>query len=117
MLLKVRDRLLLGKILPIESDFQTLKILRDLKSNLSFDEKEFEELQFKKEGEVYNDNGIDYVVPIGSIYWNNQFDVLKEIEIGKVAFDIIVSRLKELNSAKKLNDELFDLYLTFIPEE
>jgi len=100
MILNVFERLSILSILPKESDYTTIKIIRKLRENLSFTEEEYKKLKFETGNET--------------IKWDNKEDVSKEIEIGEKATDIIVEALKKLDSEKKLTDQFFDIYEKFI---
>lgn len=100
MELKVFERLILLNTLPKEGDFLTLKIIRDLKGDLSFSEEEHKALQFKQED--------------GKMLWQAEADKPKEITIGEKAKEIIRNRLKELNEQKKLKEEHLPIYEKFV---
>jgi len=100
MKLDVLERITLMQILPKESNFVTFKILISLKSALSFNEKEYKEFGMLENKEA------------GTIHWKKS--VPKEIEIGEKAKDIICDALKELDKAKKLNEQTFALYDKFV---
>ena len=102
MKLNVKERLLLLGILPKENNFVTLKIVRKLQENLSFNEDEIKLLEFKT-----NEN---------QVTWNQSVEQEKEIEIGEKATDIIADALKELDKNKKLTNDHFDLYEKFVKE-
>ena len=102
MILNVKERLLLSGILPKENNFITLKIVRKLQENLSFNEDELKLLEFKMEA--------------NQIKWNQEVEQEKEIEIGEKATDIIVEALKELDKNKKLTNDHFELYEKFVRE-
>lgn len=127
MLLSVLERIQLMNILPRESDFSTLKIVRNLQNDLSFSEEEHKTLDFKNGGETYIEQDEDgkpkldkdgkpiiKTVPKGQIYWNKIED--KDVQIGEKATDIIKKAFKELNSQGKLNIGMIDLYEKFIKE-
>jgi len=101
---KTFDRLILLNLLPKEGNFTDLKILRKLKEELSFSEKEHEALQFE-----FGENG--------SVRWNLEGDVPKEVEMGSRAKTIIEEILKKLDSEKKLKEEHLSLYEKFIGGE
>lgn len=87
----VQERLVLLQALAgVQGNLAELRIVRELKENLSFGEKEHKELGLRVEGE--------------RMVWNAQTAQDKEIEIGDVARDIIVRRLKELNEKKVLTE-------------
>jgi len=98
--LTVIERLVLLNILPKEGDFTTIKLLRKLRENLSFDEEEHEKLQFQQDGD--------------QVRWNMTAVQSKHIAIGEKMTDIVQSALEKLNSEKKLMDEHFSLYEKFV---
>ena len=99
MLLSVLERVILGQILPSESNFATLRIVRDLRGQLSFSEAELAEFSIKQAGE--------------QLTWDPA-SAEKEIEIGERATDLIVESLKKLNDEKKLSEQHFSLYEKFV---
>lgn len=104
--LTVFERINLLSILPREGDFTTLKILRELKENLSFDEEENEKLDF----EYLSDNRVS---------WNNEVsrNLIKDVKIGRKAESIIREELEKLNSQKRLKEEHLGLYEKFVEGE
>lgn len=108
MLLSVFERLILLNILPAEGDYTTLKLVRKLRDDLSFDEAEHAALQFKESE--------------GRISWRTTSDegnpVLaaqdKEIEIGAKAKAIIVGIFEKLDKEKKLKAEHLTIYEKFV---
>jgi hypothetical protein len=113
MQLTVFERLTLLNILPREGNFLTLKILREMRENLSFSEEEHKMLQFKNAGDKVKEDS-DEVVPEGKVLWNMAGDVVKDVGFGEKATDIIVERLKTLDKEKKLTDAHFSLYEKFV---
>jgi hypothetical protein len=100
MNLSVYDRLILLNILPKEGDFTTLKIIRKLREDLSFSEEEHAVLQFKQEN--------------GSVQWQQEADIPKDISIGEKASDVIADVLIRLDKEKKLQDMHYSLYESFV---
>ncbi len=100
MELSVFERLILLNILPPEGDFTTLKIVRQLKTDLSFSEEEHAALQFEQNE--------------GTVKWLQEADIPKEIAIGEKATDIIVGVLKDLDKQKKLTEQHYSLFEKFI---
>jgi len=98
--LAVVERLVLLNILPKEGDFTTLKLVRKLRENLSFDEGEHKTLNFVQDGD--------------QVRWNETADVTRHIMIGEKQTDIIITALKKLNDEKKLGDQHFSLYEKFV---
>ena len=98
--LTVVERLVLLNILPKEGDFTTIKLLRKLRENLSFDEDEHKKLNFVQDGD--------------QVRWNQAELSDKRIQIGEKQSDLIHDALKKLNDEKKLTDEHFSLYEKFV---
>ena len=107
MLMKfnVLDRQLINGLLPMESNVTNLKLIRLFREELSFDEKENKKLKFKDKGEFRT--------------WDPKANFEKEIELGHVIFDIIRSKLIEMNESKPptLTDSLVSLYDRFVTDE
>lgn len=101
MRLSVFERATLFNILQgIVGNFTTLKTLRELREAVGFSEKENKELQFKQEG--------------AKIIWRADKARDKDIPITDGAKKIIVTRLKELNKQKQLQDDHYSLYEKFV---
>uniref|UniRef100_A0A6M3K7T5 Uncharacterized protein n=1 Tax=viral metagenome TaxID=1070528 RepID=A0A6M3K7T5_9ZZZZ len=96
----VIERLGLLSVLPKEGTFLTLKLVRQLREALSFDEQELESLGFRQEGE--------------RVFWNVSNEKPKDVEIGGAMSDLITKTLKELDKTEKLTEELFGLYEKFV---
>lgn len=104
MKLNVGERLIVGRILPEEADFTTLKVVRDLKSALSFSEKEHKDFEIEQQAvgkQIFTK-------------WNAAGDKEIEIKIGEKATDIIVKELKTLDTSKKLTQEHMSVYEKFV---
>ena len=102
MELTVSERLVILSILPIENDITTLRILQELKKNLSFNEEEHRQLEFKQDGD--------------KVTWN-EVDIKKDVEIGETAENIIRNAFRDLNNKKKLREEHIPLYEAFVEEK
>ena len=100
MELNISERINLLDILPQQGDFTTLKIVRELRESLSFNEEEHKKHNFRQEGSM--------------TYWDNDVGETKDIHIGEKANDIIVATLKKLNDDKELRNEHFTLYEKFV---
>ncbi len=103
MELTVLERLLLLNLLPPEGDLTTLRVVHNLRQDLSFSEAEHELLKF-----VQTD---------GRITWDTTQDHLKEVGIGLRATNIIVGRLTELSTQKKLTEQHLTLCDKFVGME
>ena len=104
MKLGISERINLLGILPTESNYVTLKIVADLKLELSFSEDEI------KENEIESHKDGEKVFTI----WNQQKAKDKDVSIGEKATDIIVDALKKLDGENKINDQTATLYEKFI---
>ena len=100
MELSVAERLGILSILPIRGDYITLKILNQLRMNLSFTEKELKDYGIIEDKE---NQRVDW-----------QSSVVIDIPIGEVATNLIVKSLKDLEKRKELPVNLLDLYEKFI---
>ena len=99
MKLNVLERILLSQILPDKGSFSNLKLLRVVKEELSFSDKENKKLNFKQDGE--------------RMLWNN-VDIQKDIVFSEVVSKLIEDKLKELDKDEKLTEQHMSLYEKFI---
>lgn len=104
MKLSVFERLVLLHTLPKEGNYVTLKIIRQLREALSFDEAEIEKLELKIDPEK------------GNASWNKAKDEGKEVEIGREARRIIRETFEKLDKNNKLTLDHYELYEKFINE-
>ena len=105
MELTVMDRLMLLQVLPKEGDFLSLRILRELKEELSFTEEEQAALELKQNREA------------GTVNWNLESERAqgpKDVPIVEKATDLIVEALKGLNSRKQLTEAHMPIYERFV---
>jgi len=100
MKLNVVERLMLLNILPPEGSITIMKLLRVLKEELSFSEKEHKLLEFKQEE--------------GQVFWKQDADIEKEVKIGEIMTETIKKELKKLNDEEKLTEGHIDLYDKFM---
>ena len=102
MKLNIMERLQLLNILPAEGNYVTLKIVRQLREDLSFSEDEIKLFGVHQEGDQvtwsYSNGGTDD----------------REIQIGEKATDIIVESLKKLDREEKLTEALVGVYEKFV---
>lgn len=107
MELTVLERLVLSGLLPKEGNFTNLKLVRQLKEELSFNDLENKRLGFIQDGD--------------QVRWNmvEGEKVVKKLEFAddSIMKETIVKELKKLNDDGKLRDEHFTLYEKFIPGE
>jgi hypothetical protein len=105
MELKVFERLILLNVIPKEGNYLDLKIMRELKEALSFDEEEQSALQF------------DYDKSPGQVLWKHDADIPKEINIGPRAMVIISDTFKKLDKENKLMEEHLPIYEKFVEDK
>ncbi len=103
MLLNVKQRLLLLNILPDESDYITLKVIRKQQDLLSFSDEELQRLKVKREGDLYT--------------WDEKVDEPVEIEISESARGVIKMAFRRLDSDGQLKAEFLPLYEHFMEGE
>ena len=102
MELGVKDRLILLGVLPKEGNITTLKIVRKLREELSFNEEEHKLLNFREKA--------------GMTVWDFKLAVKKNIEIGEKATDMIVEVMKGLDKNKKLHEDHLPLWEIFMED-
>ena len=102
--LNVYERMMLLQMLPQQGDMTTLRIIRELRDNLSFSEEEHALLKFGND-EV----GRTRWAPEGA----NQVGE-KQVAIGAKATEIIAAALKELEAQKKLHIDHLPLWDKFV---
>lgn len=103
MRLNIKERLLLLNILPKETNFITLKIVKNLQEALSFTEEEIK--NFDLRNEEFNGQVLTK--------WNAEIDTNTDITIGEKANEIITISLKKLDEEKKLTMDFIDLFEKF----
>ena len=95
MRLTVGERLLLLSILPQEGSLTTVRIVDELRRDLSFSEGEHKELQFKQED--------------GHITWEGNGRMPKDVEIGVKAAELINGTLAQLSADGKITTQHLEL--------
>ena len=102
--LSVTERFVLLNLLPKEGNFATLKLIREARESLSFNDIENQKLKFQQVGEMVN--------------WNQEaakeVDEHFEADFGDTVTQLIVEALTDLDKGKKLTDEHFSLYEKFV---
>lgn len=100
MELTVFERILLLNILPQEGDITTLRIIHQLREDLSFSEDEHKTLEIRTEAD--------------RVFWKTEAAQPKEVAIGDKARSIIRESLEALNAQKRLREEHIGLYEKFV---
>ena len=96
----VLERLVLLNVLPKEGNFTTLKLVRQLREALSFDELEHKKLNFIQDKD--------------QVRWNESANVVKNFEVGETVMKMIADTLEKMDKEEKLRDEHFSLYEKFV---
>ncbi len=104
MKMTVKERLLIGSILPPHGNLVTIKIMRELRENLSFSEEEIKELNIRF-GET------------ATIWDITKEGEGKEIPVGPKAEEIIKKALQEADNKCLLTDGHIEIYERFIPPD
>ena len=105
--LTIAERLALLNVLPTEGNLVTLRITRELQTNLSFSEEETKEWKIVTQQTKGAASGF--------VTWDSTFNKeTKEIEIGDTAKGIIAEQLTLLEARKQLRMELIDLFEKFV---
>lgn len=102
MILTVKERIILGLIVPKEGNIVTLKLVQDVRSELSFDEGEIALLKLDTTDE-------------GRMVWDPLMEpkCQKEISIGPALFKLIRAELDKLDSESKLPIDAISLWDKF----
>lgn len=100
----VKERLVLLGSLPASGSIDTLRILRDLRGELSFSEEEHKAFKL---------NGTEN----GTFRWDTSAERAKTINIGPKAAEIIQKALKELNKKEALTDNHVELWDRFCEDK
>lgn len=103
MELNLLERMKLLEVLPKEGNFLTLKIVRDLQSQLSPSEKEHKQYKIETRG--------------NQVLWNEKGKEFKKMEIGDKAKEVIVGVLREMDKKGKLTFELCRVYEKYVDKE
>ena len=102
MKLTVLERMTLLGVLPQADNFITMKIVGDLRNELSLSEEELKKLKVVQDGDIMQwDDKIDNKNP-------------KDVPIGLKATEVIVDALKKLDKEKKIEQRHMSLYEKFI---
>lgn len=103
MILRLRERLIILGLLPVEGDILTLRTIRQLKDVLPPSVKEIDDLNIVQE--------------TNRIIWADEKDKGIEIDINVQARGIIKDALQKVSDEKKLKDEMLTLWDMFIEDD
>lgn len=99
----VLERLLLLNLLPAQGSILTLRVVQQLKTDLSFSEEEIARLSLKELG--------------ANITWNQAVEEPKCVEVGDKGKEIIASALRALDEAEQLQPQHLSLWERFMEVE
>lgn len=105
--LSILERVLILNLLPAEENVITLRIIKNLKSTLSFSEDEIKKYDIRT---VADETGKS------SLRWKPDAPN-KDVEIGPKCTEIIIQALNALNDKKKLTEAHLSIYDKFVGEE
>ena len=100
MLLTVSERMALLSILPREKGIVTLRIVRQLREDLSFSEEEIRVLELREEE--------------GRTLWRADKAEPKEVSVGEKATDVVVAALREADREERLVEAHIPLWDRFV---
>ncbi|KKK95907.1 hypothetical protein LCGC14_2668100 [marine sediment metagenome] len=100
MILTVHERILLLQVLPREGNYANMKILNELRMNLSYSEDEQKEW------------GIDVDDETQTVSWDENGEA--DIPIGEKATGIVIDELRKLDSENKISIQVLPIYEKFI---
>ena len=102
MKLNVLERLILLNILPPTGDFKSIKLLRKVREEASFDEEENKALSFSQ-----NENDM--------LQWDTKVgNIEKDVLIGEIITELVKTELKRLDEEKKLTEDHISFYDKFM---
>ncbi len=103
MKLNIQERLVALGLLPKESDFITLRLIRELKGKLSLSAEELTEYEVKNNGNSYS--------------WNAKGTIGIELELKLKELELIRLGLEKLDTDKKLTELHYSLFNKIILED
>jgi len=102
--LGVKERLLIGGLLPDRGSIADLRILRELENEISFSQDEHQQLNIKNSG--------------GLMTWNDKGDTDKKaIQFCDRAVALISEKLKELDKQGQLHKDFIDIWTMFVTDK
>lgn len=99
----VKERLMLLSVMPGQGNLTALRLIRQVREELGFDEEEHRDLGLVIEGNSYR--------------WDDKAEAKagpKDVEMGKVVQDIILRAFEALDAGEQLELVHLDLYERFI---
>jgi alpha-tubulin suppressor-like RCC1 family protein len=106
MELTIKERIIILGLLPRETNFSTLKVVRDVENEIGFSETDLKTFEIVTEGD--------------SIKWNAALEAAmspKDCKMGDRAYEIIKQAIKKLDDSNMLTKDHFSLYEKFVQEK
>jgi len=100
MKLQILERITLQGLIPNEGNYITYGLIKQMRTELSFTEKEIKDCKIVQRGD--------------RVTWDDKKDKPKEIEIPETVLSLIVLALEKVEKEGKLNDNNISLYEKFI---
>lgn len=108
MKLTIHERITLSSILPVKSDFSTVRYLRTLLEALGLTEEEKKKFGYQ---ELTDNEGN----PTGAVKWNSEHAKTEcGIDFGETMFNLTKETLKKLSDTKELHIGHVSLYEKFV---
>ena len=104
MKLTVMERLLVLGLMPKESSYITLKVIRRGQEELSFTEEELKKYKFVNKEE-------------GRVEWDDKVEQETDVKLGSKVKTLIGEELEKLDKDNKLTQQHFSLYTKFVKED
>ena len=98
--LDVKERVVLAGVLPAEGDIVTLRIVRDLRTAISFTEEDIATVKMNQAN--------------GQVTWDGSVNLKKDVEIGTKGMSLIIDSLEKLEKSKRMNMDQLALYERFV---
>jgi len=100
--LNIIERIQLLGLLPAEGNAVTLRVVNELRQDLSFSEKEIKDANIQADQKQ------------GRVTWDDSAAVVKDVKIGDTGRGIIKEALKKLDDEKKLTLAVMPVYERFM---
>jgi len=105
MKLSILERIVLQGLLPQQGDYVTYGLIKQIRTELSFTEKEIKDFKIN---EVINTKGESRVT------WDDKTEKLKEFTFGEKVTSIIVKALEKVDKEGKIDNNNVSLYEKFM---
>ena len=100
--LAIVERIQLLNLLPAEGNAITLRVVNELRQELSFSEREIKDANIQNDAET------------GRVTWKDDAKLIKDVKVGDTANGIIKEALKKLDDEKKLTLAVMPVYERFM---